>query len=86
MPSPRFRVQCCTYNGHLTGHKSEDDITSWLIPTLDEGSDDYTSDEPPDIVAIGFQEMIPLVCLSASVTVSQHGLTTPLRSTSACSA
>ncbi|KAL8293008.1 hypothetical protein RQP46_000702 [Phenoliferia psychrophenolica] len=60
---PKLRVQCCTYNGHLAqgSDPREPDLTSWLIPTLAETSAEFPSDgEPADIVAIGFQEMIPL--------------------------
>lgn len=62
MVSPKYRVQCCTYNGHLLGLKlgSNPNLTAWLIPTLAEGSLEHLNSSPPDIVAVGFQEMIPL--------------------------
>lgn len=63
MVSPKYRVQCCTYNGHLLGLKSSQtnpDLTAWLIPTLAEGSLEHLDSSPPDLVAVGFQEMIPL--------------------------
>lgn len=60
MVSSKYRVQCCTYNGHLGGAQGNrnPDLTSWLIPTLAEGSQEYSNTAPPDIVAIGFQEMV----------------------------
>lgn len=60
-----MRVQCATLNGHLGGQGGgfgSDVFASWLNPTLDTHSNSSSSDSiaPPDIVAVGFQEMIPL--------------------------
>jgi phosphatidylinositol-bisphosphatase len=60
MAPPKYRVQCCSFNGHLTVDFNAPDLTSWLIPTLEEGGHEYSGEDPPDFVAIGFQEMIPL--------------------------
>ncbi|KAM0754092.1 DNase I-like protein [Meredithblackwellia eburnea MCA 4105] len=62
---PKLRVQVCTYNGHLAvgSDPAEPDLTSWLGATLKASDDHEEKDvegEPSDIVAIGFQEMIPL--------------------------
>ena len=60
------KVVCATYNGKLasgrvraltTGERS-DDLTGWLSSTGDTPGRD---DDAPDFVAVGFQEMIPLV-------------------------
>ncbi|GAA5900550.1 phosphoinositide 5-phosphatase INP54 [Sporobolomyces salmoneus] len=68
-----MRVQCATYNGHLgQGHSvlsyegEGEDLASWLNPTLlPDGSE---RGEAPDIVAVGFQEMIPLHLALAGFT------------------
>ena len=62
----KFRVLCATYNGHLSAgsptHPGKG-ISSWLSPTLDEAGVGAGAEEAPDFVAVGFQEMIPLVSL-----------------------
>lgn len=58
---PKYRVQIGTYNGNL-GRASEalnPDLSTWLISTLNKNKDD--SVDAPDVFALGFQEMIPLV-------------------------
>lgn len=71
----RYRIQCATYNGKLAKGRTHslasgepsDDLSAWLAPTLEDGGD-----EAPDFVAVGFQEMIPLVrnCSLGSATAS----------------
>lgn len=67
MPQARHRVQILTYNGHLgQGMDAKNpDLSEWLIPTLRKGQEEQKKsgeiEEAPDFVAIGFQEMIPLV-------------------------
>ncbi|SCV69067.1 BQ2448_2087 [Microbotryum intermedium] len=59
MAPRKYRVQCCTYNGHLAkGHKDLTSLASWLAPTLEQGN--AAESEAPDFFAVGFQEMIPL--------------------------
>jgi len=54
---PGYRVQCCTYNGHLSKGSPEVAVAEWLGPTLDQthqaGGNDKVN--PPDFVAVGFQ-------------------------------
>lgn len=63
-----MRVQCATYNGHLgegqsvlpgQSGKEEVELASWLNATL--ARDGKGESDAPDLVAVGFQEMIPLV-------------------------
>jgi hypothetical protein len=71
MPKDRYRVQLATYNGNLGKGASllNPTLSEWLIPTLNQQDEEYygsnekerSSFEPTDIIAIGFQEMIPLV-------------------------
>lgn len=67
MPQARHRVQILTYNGHLGQGMDlkNPDLSEWLIPTLQRGREEEKRSgekgESPDFVAIGFQEMIPLV-------------------------
>lgn len=77
MVKARHRVQLATYNGHLGQGMSakNPDLSEWLIPTLrrsmeedkrrsKEKGEKEEGGEAPDFVAIGFQEMIPLVRFS----------------------
>lgn len=62
----RYLVQCASYNGNLgKGSPTNPDISSWLAPTLSGNSSsstigNHTKNIIPDVIAIGFQEMIPL--------------------------
>ncbi|GAA5944559.1 phosphoinositide 5-phosphatase INP54 [Sporobolomyces koalae] len=69
-----MRIQCATYNGHLgqgqsvlppTDGREETELASWLSTTL--AHPDGTAG-PPDLVAVGFQEMIPLHLALAGFT------------------
>ncbi|KAG8971483.1 hypothetical protein FRC05_011056 [Tulasnella sp. 425] len=51
------RVQIATYNTNLQGNAGlPQDLVDWLTPTLRTAS----TVDPPDIVAVGFQELLPL--------------------------
>lgn len=74
---PDYRVACATYNGKLVSGQaqsvlsdSSEHLSAWLAPSLLQQTDDDDDrsrgargeQQPaPDFVAIGFQEMIPLV-------------------------
>ncbi|GAA5954018.1 hypothetical protein JCM3765_000725 [Sporobolomyces pararoseus] len=67
-----MRIQCATYNGHLgqgqsvLPHEGEGtELSSWLNPTLLDG---VSKGAAPDLVAVGFQEMIPLHLALAGFT------------------
>ncbi|GAA5860958.1 hypothetical protein JCM5353_002530, partial [Sporobolomyces roseus] len=70
-----MRVQCATYNGHLgegqsvlpgQSGKEEIELASWLNATL--ARDGKGESDAPDLVAVGFQEMIPLHLALAGFT------------------
>ncbi len=50
-----YRVQCCTYNGHLSKGSPETAVAEWLGPTLDQSRTEKGPAIPPDFVAVGFQ-------------------------------
>jgi hypothetical protein len=57
----RLLVQLASYNTNLQGDAGvPQDLVEWLAPTLQVSS--FLSHEPrgPDIVAVGFQELLPL--------------------------
>lgn len=62
-----MRVQIATYNGHLgeglsilpIGSEPSNDLSKLLSTTLNSTS--RSNGDAPDLVAVGFQEMIPLV-------------------------
>lgn len=57
----RLLVQVGSYNTNLQGGAGlPQDLVDWLVPTLQVSS--FLAKEPraPDIVAIGFQELLPL--------------------------
>lgn len=57
-PEPRsLIVQIASYNTNLQGSQGvPQDLVDWLAPTLSASR----FREPPDIVAVGFQELLPL--------------------------
>ena len=55
MASPALTVQIASWNaGNASPGAGKLDLTSWLWPTLSEGSEKRATDEPPDIYAVGF--------------------------------
>jgi len=57
----RLLIQVGSYNTNLQGGAGlPQDLVDWLVPTLQVSS--FLAKEPraPDIVAIGFQELLPL--------------------------
>lgn len=55
--SSSLLVQIASYNTNLQGSTgTPQDLVDWLSPTL---STSHTQ-SPPDIVAVGFQELLPL--------------------------
>jgi hypothetical protein len=59
--SGRLLVQIASYNTALQGFRGvPQDLVDWLSPTLKVSK--FLSREPraPDIVAVGFQELLPL--------------------------
>ncbi|QRW00766.1 endonuclease/exonuclease/phosphatase family protein [Ceratobasidium sp. AG-Ba] len=55
--SSSLLVQIASYNTNLQGSQgTPQDLVDWLSPTLSESH----SKTPPDIVAVGFQELLPL--------------------------
>ncbi|KAH8922105.1 hypothetical protein BT69DRAFT_1351177, partial [Atractiella rhizophila] len=50
------------YNGNLG--KTTRDLHSWLVPTLSKSK----GESPPDILAVGFQEVLPLPLALAGFT------------------
>jgi hypothetical protein len=69
-----YRIACATYNGKLVSEQaqsvlsdSSEHLSAWLAPSLlrqtddDDGRSRGEQQPAPDFVAIGFQEMIPLV-------------------------
>lgn len=61
MADNRLLVQIASYNTNLQAERGlPQDLVDWLAPTLQVSS--FLSREPraPDIVAVGFQELLPL--------------------------
>lgn len=57
----RLLVQLATYNTNLQGfHGLPQDLVDWLYPTLQVSNFLTTDRRAPDIIAIGFQELLPL--------------------------
>ena len=61
LPKDQLLVQIASYNTNLQGDSGvPQDLVDWLSPTLQVSS--FLAKEPraPDIVAVGFQELLPL--------------------------
>ena len=61
MSDDRVLVQIASYNTNLQAERGlPQDLVDWLAPTLQVST--FLSREPraPDIVAVGFQELLPL--------------------------
>jgi hypothetical protein len=57
----RLLVQIATYNTNLQGVLgTPQDLVDWLAPTLQVSSFLTKERRAPDIVAVGFQELLPL--------------------------
>jgi hypothetical protein len=73
--SDRLLVQIASYNTNLQGFVGlPQDLVDWLSPTLHVSGFLTKQDRAPDIVAVGFQELLPLhlgrafVCLTFVLT------------------
>ena len=53
-------VQICSYNSNMQGEALAQDLVDWLAPTLTISRFLAHRSPAPDIVAIGFQELLPL--------------------------
>lgn len=59
--SDRLLVQIASYNTNLQGILGlPQDLVDWLAPTLQVSSFLSTERRAPDIVVVGFQELLPL--------------------------
>jgi hypothetical protein len=57
----RLLVQIASYNTNLQGNLGiPQDLVDWLSPTLQVSSFLSREKRAPDIVAVGFQELLPL--------------------------
>lgn len=57
----RLLVQATTYNTNLQGTQAlPQDLVDWLSPTLQVSSFLQHRPQAPDIIAVGFQELLPL--------------------------
>lgn len=57
----RLLVQIASYNTNLQGvHGLPQDLVDWLAPTLQVSTFLSPQRRAPDIVAVGFQELLPL--------------------------
>lgn len=71
IPKDRLLVQTASYNTNLQGDSGvPQDLVDWLSPTLQVSS--FLAKEPraPDVVAVGFQELLPLHLGCKLITVS----------------
>ena len=60
-PSDRLLVQIASYNTNLQGLKGlPQDLVDWLAPTLHVSNFLSRARRGPDIIAVGFQELLPL--------------------------
>ena len=61
MLNGRVLVQIGTYNANLQGNKGlPQDLVDWLAPSFEVSNFLANNRTAPDIVAIGFQELLPL--------------------------
>ncbi len=61
LPDGGVLVQIASYNTNLQGNLGlPQDLVDWLAPTLQVSSFLSRSPRAPDIVAVGFQELLPL--------------------------
>ncbi|KAL6305320.1 skeletal muscle/kidney enriched inositol 5-phosphatase [Sparassis latifolia] len=59
MPGKRLLVEIASYNTNLQGDEGvSQDLVDWLCPTLDVSR--VRERKAPDIIAVGFQELLPL--------------------------
>ncbi|KIK57644.1 hypothetical protein GYMLUDRAFT_228608 [Collybiopsis luxurians FD-317 M1] len=75
LPKDQLLVQIASYNTNLQGSKGvPQDLVDWLSPTLQVSSFLSHSPRGPDIVAVGFQELLPLHLglAGASKAVIEH--------------
>ena len=57
----KLLVQIASYNTNLQGNAGlPQDLVDWLAPTLTVSSFLSRGKQAPDIVAVGFQELLPL--------------------------
>lgn len=57
----RLLVQIASYNTNLQGVLGlPQDLVDWLAPTLQVSSFLFHQQRAPDIIAVGFQELLPL--------------------------
>jgi hypothetical protein len=56
-----FLVQIASYNTNLQGlHGLKQDLFDWLSPTLQTSAFLNPNTRAPDLIAVGFQETLPL--------------------------
>lgn len=61
MPERPLLVQIASYNTNLQADRGlPQDLVDWLSPTLQASSSHAQEYHAPDIVAVGFQELLPL--------------------------
>lgn len=82
MLNGRILVQIGTYNANLQGSKGlPQNLVDWLAPSLEVSNFLANNRAAPDIVAIGFQELLPLHLASEYESYFQVGrATSPLLS------
>ncbi|KAG8929863.1 hypothetical protein FRC02_004989 [Tulasnella sp. 418] len=72
-------IQIASYNTNLQGNLGlPQDLVDWLGPTLARSQEDEPAGKTPDVIAVGFQELLPLhlglTGLSKSVIASRNSL------------
>ena len=75
IPKDRLLVQTASYNTNLQGDSGvPQDLVDWLSPTLQVSN--FLAKEPraPDVVAVGFQELLPLHLGCKLIITSSCGL------------
>ena len=61
MTDERLHVQIASYNTNLQAERGlPQDLVDWLAPTLQVSTFLTRERRAPDIVAVGFQELLPL--------------------------